>query len=153
MNKYYLYMFCALSLSGFMHQPTYSHSNACRKVLVKRVLLWSQRSQSWVQWHFILHSQCKGKCLSLTATQKIACDTYSLDKSSCPKFFQISNDLFLAISLLYSWKKQNSFPWLKCLSEASPTWLPAAVFQNCWSLSTYGPQNITLGKIPRLFAK
>lgn len=46
MNKYYLYIFCALSLSGFMHQPTYSHSNACRKVLVKHVFCYGLRGHN-----------------------------------------------------------------------------------------------------------
>lgn len=69
--------------------------------------------------------------------------------------------IFSKFQIIFSWpflcffpkKNPYSFPWLKCLWEASPIWLPAAVFQNCRSLSMYGSQNISLGKIPGLFAK
>lgn len=46
MKKYHLYIFGALSLSGFLHQLSCNYSNGCRKVLAKYVFCCGLRAHN-----------------------------------------------------------------------------------------------------------
>lgn len=152
MKKYHLYIFGALSLSGFLHQLSCNYSNGCRKVLAKYVFCCGLGAHnpecSVTSFYSVKESACHLQQHKKLLAMHIA-------------WMKVLVLIFSKFQIIFPWpflcfipkKIPYSFLWLKCLWEASPVGLPAAVFQNCRSLSTYGPQNISLGKIPRLFAK